>query len=449
MEHPHQVLWHEGMFLGPQHFQQSERVAQDRQAQVVRSLQPLGYGFTALGVDRSALARGEFSLLSCEGILPDGLAFSFHDPDDLPPGRSLAQAFETRRERLTVYLAVPERRPGGVAVSDEGQLEGRHTRFRRRLMAVQDDSPQGESRQIALAAINLRVLFEGDSLEGHTVLKIAEVTRSGAGAYDLADDYVAPALSLGGAPALVAVVRRMVEVVIARAGELAYHRRSRTQGLVEFSVSEIASFLMLHTLNGYIPGLLHALEEGRDHPQAVFLQLAALCGQLCTLHDAVLPKDLPRYRHDAPFASFRDLEAKLRILLGTAIATRYIPIPLSKSGERLQAGAIPESVGEGAKVYLAVLSTMPAERVLREVPMIAKVASQGRIAALIAQALPGIKLTYLAVPPSEIPTQPGGTYFELDQTGSEWANALKARTLAIYMPPTFADARTEFLAVKG
>jgi type VI secretion system protein ImpJ len=437
------------MFLGPQHFQQSERVAQARTAQLLRSLQPLGYGFTVLSVDRSALARGEFALLACEGILPDGLSFSFHDPDELPASRALGPAFETRRERLGVYLAVPERRAGGVAVSDEGQIDGRQTRFRRRLLAVQDDSPQGEARQIALAAINLRLLFEGDSNEGHSVLKIAEVTRSGAGAYELADDYVAPALSLGGAPSLVAVVRRMVEVVIARAGELAYHRRSRTQGLVEFSVSEVASYLMLHTLNGHIPGLLHALEEGRDHPQAVFLQLAGLCGQLCTLHDAVLPKDLPRYRHDAPFASFHELEAKLRVLLGTAIATRYIPIPLSKSGERLQVGTIPEAVGEGTKVYLAVLSTMPAERVLREVPMMAKVASQGRIAGLIAQALPGIKLTYLAVPPSEIPTQPGGTYFELDQGGAEWGNALKARTLAIYLPPTFADARTEFLAVKG
>ncbi len=76
------------------------------------------------------------------------------------------------------------------------------------------------------------------------------------------------------------------------------------------------------------------------------------------------------------------------------------------------------------------------------------VASSGRIGTLISQALPGIRLTYLAVPPSEIPTQPGGTYFELDRTGGEWDGVAKTRTLSIYLPPEFADARTEFLAIR-
>jgi len=85
---------------------------------------------------------------------------------------------------------------------------------------------------------------------------------------------------------------------------------------------------------------------------------------------------------------------------------------------------------------------------LREIPMKAKIGSGGRIPQLIAQALPGIRPVYLGVPPAEIPVQPGGTYFQLELTGTEWDHVRKTRSLAIYLPPEFADVRAEFLAVK-
>ena len=444
----HKILWHEGMFLSPQHFQHAERHADRRLAQVVRALSPHSWGLSQLTIDRRALAAGEFALLAAEGIMPDGLAFSLLAADELPASRPVAPHLDTRRDRCGMHLAVPSHRPGGLASSDNGEIDGRHTRFRRRIAELADENPGGNPRQLALAAVNLRVLFDGEPLDGHTTLKIAEVVRNAAGGYEIADDCVPPVLTLAAAPNLIACVRRMAEILVGRSSEMAQQRRSRTHGLVEFSVSEIATFLMLHTINGQIPPLLHALARPQVHPETVFLQLASLAGHLCTFSDAGHPKDVPDYLHEQPMASFKALEARLRGLLQTVIPTRYTPIPLTAQSERVQSGTIPEQVLEGARIYLAVHTTMPADRVLREVPLKAKVASAGRIAAITAQAMPGIRLTYLSVPPSEIPTQPGGTYFELDPTSPEWAAAIKTRSLAIYLPPEFSEARTEFLAVK-
>jgi len=121
---------------------------------------------------------------------------------------------------------------------------------------------------------------------------------------------------------------------------------------------------------------------------------------------------------------------------------------VTRAGERLLAGSIPEQVTAGAQVFLAIVSDIPAERVIRDVPLRARIASQGRIDALVAASMAGIRATYVPVPPQEIPVQPGGSYFRLEPLGSEWDLAMRTRSLAVFLPPDLAGARVEFLALK-
>lgn len=449
MSATHKVLWHEGMFLAPQHFQQADRFHQERLAQVLRAVSGHAHGVLRLEIDRQALAGGDIALTAGEGVFADGTPFGFADPNELPPARPIADHLRDGAATLAVYLALPLTPPGAVACAPEGSHEGRRTRFRMRTATVVDDTPGGRQREVALASPNLRLLFGDESRDGHTCLRIAEVVRAGSGGFALAEDRVPPCLRVGAYPALLGTVRRIAEILVGRSTELALQRRSRTQGMVEFSVSEAAAFLTLHTLHGHLPGLLHILHSGHQHPEQVFLSLAALAAQLMTLADEGHPKDLPRYQHDDPAACFAAIEARLRSLLEAVTPQRYVPVPLSSVSDRVHAGTIPEGALDGARIYLAVVCGLPAERALREIPQKTKVASSGRIAALTTQALPGIRLVYLAVPPQEIPAQPGGTYFELDRTSTEWAIAEKTRSLAIYLPPELVDARAEFLAVKG
>lgn len=444
----HQVNWHEGMFLGPQHFQQADRFHHGQLAQVLRAFAGNAHGVVRCAIDSHALAGGDLALTVGEGVFPDGTPFRFSDPNELPPARAIATHVTANENRLEVWLALPLTPPGAVACAADGRHEGRHTRFRSGSAVVIDASAGGRERELALAIPNLRLLFGDESRDGHTALRVATVVRSGAGGFALADDHVPPCLRLGAYPALTASVRRITEILVGRSTELALARRSRSHGMVEFSVSEAAAFLTLHTFNSHLPTLLHILASGHQHPEGVFLQLATLAAQLMTLTDEGHPRDLPGYRHDEPLVCFSALEQRLRELLSVVTPQRYIPIPLQTLSERIHGGTLPEHALDGARLYLAVVSNLPAERALRDIPLKTKVASHGRLAALTTQALPGIRLTYLAVPPPEIPAQPGGTYFELDRTSAEWAIAVQTRSLAIYVPPELSDARAEFLAVK-
>lgn len=446
--HTQQIHWQEGMFLGAQHFQQADRFHQEQIQQILRSRGGNSFGVLACDIDTQTLAGGDVALLSCEGLFPDGTPFRCTDANEIPLARVIAPHFSANQARLDIWLALPLTPRNAVACAPEGLHEGRHTRYRSAISSVLDSSIGGRTHDVQVAIPNLRLLFGDESRDGHTALHLASLRRAGSGSFTLTDDHVPPCLRVGAYSALSASVRRITEVLIGRSTELAFARRSRSHGMVEFSVSEAAAFLTLHTFNSHLPRLLHTLANGHQHPEEVFLQLATLAAQLMTLTDEGHPRDLPLYTHAQPLVCFTALETRLRELLRIVTPQRYIPIPLNALSERMHGGTLPESALDGARLYLAVVSSLPAERALRDIPQKTKVASHGRLAALTTQALPGIRLTYLATPPQEIPVQPGGTYFELDRASPEWAIALQTRSLAIYLPPELADARAEFLAVK-
>ena len=78
------VVWTEGMFLQPQHFQQHDRFLANQMQAKVASMSPYHWGFADLQIDEAALAMGKLALVSARGVLPDGTAFSMPIEDAVP-----------------------------------------------------------------------------------------------------------------------------------------------------------------------------------------------------------------------------------------------------------------------------------------------------------------------------------------------------------------------------
>ncbi len=440
-------LWREGMLLGPQHLQQADRAQADQLAMAIRAVAPLAHGIVRLQHDPAALAAGSFRLLALEAVLPDGTAVRCDDPAELPPAVALAERWPQGESSCGVHLAIPLPASAGQDVSDEGVHEGRRTRWRRRSAELADVAG-GRPRLVELRLANLRLILEGEELDGLTAVPVARLVRQAADRFEHDATSAPPCLRIDASAALLGHVRRIEELTAARLTEMSAHRRSRSRGLVEFAVADIGAVLTLQTLGAHLAVLRQRIAAGWTHPAAMHEQLVALCGELAALDGAGDPGDLPAYDHHRPHLGFAALEDRLRALLRSVVHTRYVPIPVTRAGERLLAGAIPEQATAGAQLFLAIVSDLPAERVIRDVPLRARIASQGRIDALVAASMAGIRVSYVPVPPQEIPVQPGGAYFRLEAGGAEWDLAMRTRSLAVFLPPDLASARVEFLALK-
>src|SRR5690349_20787237 len=125
----YKVIWSEGMYLVPQHFQAQARFF-DEGIQFTREcFWPYGYGYLALEVDDTELFQGNFALHHMRGVMPDGAAFDISSREDLPP-RRLATLFAPAGGSLPLMLALPRRREKDRTVEHEPPERGEQRRLR-------------------------------------------------------------------------------------------------------------------------------------------------------------------------------------------------------------------------------------------------------------------------------------------------------------------------------
>ena len=96
MKYLSRVVWSEGMYLGPHHFQVQSRYFEDtiRFATSALWFEPWGLGGCSL--DPEALRNGTISLLHARGMFPDGLAFHMPESDPAPGAASDRRPVSTK-----------------------------------------------------------------------------------------------------------------------------------------------------------------------------------------------------------------------------------------------------------------------------------------------------------------------------------------------------------------
>src|SRR5512135_1714666 len=114
------VLWSEGLFLTPQHFQQWDRYYEEFVSYRLRSLTTFAWGAEEVEFSTEALPNGVVELLRCRAVLPDGIPVMIPDVDPPPPSRNFTADFPPSTDRLNVHLAIPAWRPASANLSANG-----------------------------------------------------------------------------------------------------------------------------------------------------------------------------------------------------------------------------------------------------------------------------------------------------------------------------------------
>ena len=447
----HPELWTKGTLLTPQHLQAQDRYFDTLLRGQLGALVFSPWGLTRIEIDRAALAGGSVALRAVAGRFADGLLFDAPGADPLPAPRALADAWAQDPRALLVLLAVPEYRPGARNVTADGaRVAGAvaATRWSATEQAARDETTGLAERPIQLARPNLRLVLEGESVEGMATIPVARVLRDAGGALSLDATLVPPLLDIGASEVLVAMARRIVERVAAKAAALSGTRRQRNQGLADFSITDVASFWLLYTLNTHLPALRHLAEVRLGHPSDVWEAMVALAGALGTF--APSPRPLPTYDHGRPGECFGALEQRLLELLETAVPESAVALPLRAVSASVQAVAVDEErLLRAPQWYLAVSAPLRQADLVARVLQGCKVGSADVVDTLIRQALPGLGLAHVAQPPSQVPVKLDFLYFALDRRGPAWDAVVRARNLAVYVPAELPEARLELVCVLG
>jgi len=443
------VLWTKGTLLTPQHLQAQDRYLDELLRFQLGALTFAPWGLARLTVDRQALAGGTLVLTAAAGRFPDGLLFDAPGSDPLPPPRPLDTAWAQDQRALLVQLAVPEYRPGTRNVSAAaGNGAAATARWRAEERLARDETTGLAERPIQIARPNLRLLLEGEPTEGYTTLPVVRLLRTPTGETTLDPTFVPPLLDAAASDVLTGMARRLVERVAAKTGSLSGGRRQRNQGLADFSVTDVASFWLLYTLNTHLPALRHLAEVRQGHPSELWSVMVGLAGALTTFVPAARP--LPVYDHLRLGEGFAQLEARLLELLETAAPETAVSLPLRVVRAGVQAVAVEQEKWLSAPHWYLAVSAPPN---LRQADLVArvlqgvKVGSADVVDTLIRQALPGLELAHVPRTPAAVPVKLDFLYFALRRAGPAWEAVTRARNLAAYVPAELGECRFELVIV--
>jgi len=440
------VIWAKGTFLTPQHLQLQDRFIESVLEFKLGALRFCPWGFADLQIDREALSTGNLLLPSATGIFPDGLAFEIPESDAAPPARSLEQAFGPDQNSLDVYLAIPQYHDHGLNVT-MGQRNG-DTRYQAEVTLLRDENSGLAERPVQIAKKNFRLLLEGEPRQGSTSLRIGRVKKTTAGTYQLDAQFIPPLIDLSISEYLMAILRRLVEILAAKTNALSGTRRQKNQTLADFTASDIANFWLLYTANSYFPILRHLFESKRGHPESLYTAMLSLAGSLTTFSSTVQARDLPLYDHDNLGECFTDLDEKLRLLLETVVPSNVVSLPMKLTQPAIYATALAnDKYLFNTRMYLAISADLSQADLLKRVPQLVKLCSATHIETLIRQALPGMPMVHVPTPPGSIPIKLNYQYFSLNQAGVAWEAVQRARNIAAYVPADIPNPQLELVII--
>src|SRR5579864_6148114 len=167
------VIWSEGLFLRPQHFQQSDRYVESLLRDRVRALRPYGWGITELKINREMLALGKFATDEVRGVLEDGTPINV--PDDADHPQPLEVPENTRNS--IVYLALPVYQPGALEAATPDATET-VARFAVHEQEISDTIALGRAHVgIEVGKLRLRLVLEGADRAGLVCLGLARIAE--------------------------------------------------------------------------------------------------------------------------------------------------------------------------------------------------------------------------------------------------------------------------------
>jgi type VI secretion system protein ImpJ len=440
------VLWGEGLFLRPQHFQQQDQYHEHCLHASVKAVHPYAWGVNQLQLDRDGLAHNTLRILELSLRFQDGELYDAPGADELPDPVDLSQLLQSQQS-VTWYAALPAFKPFGANFSQPGQ-----TANAARFVQANQDTPdlytQAAQAQLAYLRKKVRLVSEFEPRDSYTHFPLLRLRRAAAGGFEMDPAFVPPSLSVGAAPILFLQLRRLLDALQAKVSALYGHHREPSRNVIEFRSGDMSSFWLLHTASSAFAVLTHHFHHPALHPERLYEQLLGVAGGLMTFSKSWTLADLPPYQHNDPGPSFEKLHLIIRELLDTVISSKSFAIALNQVRPSYYVGMLDSGkIDDKTTFYVAVSANMPAAELVEVVPLRFKVGAPDDVEKFVLSALRGVPLQHAPQVPASIPVRPDTTYFTVEAKGQMYERMLQAQSISIYVPSGIQELKLELVAV--
>lgn len=434
------VIWSEGMFIRPQHFQQQERYFLSEIHNRIESLNRFNAGLQKLKLNVSDLKIGRISLEECVAVFQDGTTINAPDSNALPASIAVPDAV---RDAI-VYLVLPVRNDNVPDVSsvNDSNTPARYIHTKREMLDV--SVADGKKYQVDMGEVACKLMYEEQNAnetttaipEGYLKIPVAYIDEVIGGTISLNDDFIPMHLNTKVSSVLSKFLSELRTIMEKRADKLAEHVSGKVSGS---GVAGVSDFLLLQTINRLSPVLEQAQKLEYLHPLKLYETLLSLSGELSTYMTAEKrPPEFPLYNHERPNYCFDEVMTQINNAFTVVIKQIAQQIELSAPKQGIRAARLTnKSVLAEGFMILAIKANVPEETLRTQFPMQVKIGPGEQIFNLVQSALRGIELLHRPQVPPEIRYMSGYLYFELSRDSKYWRDLMESAGLAIHVGGAF------------
>ncbi|MCW8332980.1 type VI secretion system baseplate subunit TssK [Vibrio paucivorans] len=431
------VVWQEGMFIAPQHFQQQDRYVQNYIRQNVETLAGFSpfYGITDFTINHDLLKIGKLALPNCAGVFPDGTHFEVNNEIllEIPQG-----TIET-----VVYIALPISLQGNNDYSENEQDQSRY--LTHPINVFDTSTSENASVEIDVARLNITLKLESDDTSGFTLIPVCKILESNESGEVVLDRAFIPACLHYGASAFLTERVKEIHALVSNRAQNLLKRIQAGQGQ-KSAQSLMQDYLWLQTLNTWMPWFDLTIANSKLQTHQLYSKLKQFEAQVMALTPAI-PDTCEPLKYHRLYDSFNPLFSSLRNMLTLVQQDSVIEFNWDSSlfeKRRLLRTIIKDAASVANRRFvLSVKSSISTSDLNELFPISAKLSSNTRIVELVRNSLSGIALSPLPLAPSELKPMQGVAYFEVDTSDKTWKDMLEQRdAIALHV-----DARIPELEV--
>ncbi len=439
----HRVVWKEGLFMRPQHFQQSDRYFSHELMTRTKELGANAWGLFDMNIDSHYLGAGKVVLNSAAGIMPDGTLFHLDAKSD-----ALSLELKSDDSAKALYLALPI----SMHHSDEIHFPEQKNRVTRMVAENIDNVPNvnaGEMSETDLlgARYNFKLLLEEDLNEGYVKIKLGNIGDvSASGVVSLDETYMPTFLHLHASTDLLAKMNELVSTLSYRAEKLSEKLSDAT-----VQATELGDYLMLQLLNRTQSRLHYYFTQDRIHPSELFLELSSLVGEL-----AVFMKKEKRileqfeYDHEFQGESFDKVITELNDMLSMVLEQNSISLPVEKQKYGIHTSKISEkSMINNSSFVFAVKADLEGDKLKKLLLANLKMGSIETIRDLVNYHLGGFKLISLTTAPRQIPYKVNYLYFKVELESEDKEKLARSGGFAFHLAGELPNVEYTLWAIRN
>lgn len=442
------VLWHEGLFMQPQHLQQQDRYLENYTWNAVKESLPCAFGFTQLAINTTSLTTGCISLQQAAGIMPDGTQFDFAQ---LVQQASLQIKSNAAKNQL-VYLCLTAAEPHICQITFDAQSES-HAESEKRFVVANTTLTDmtiatADKIEAQLIQPNFRLKLEKELRSNEVGLAVARIQEVYAdGRITLNSEFIPTVLRCNVVANLAEYVLTAKNLVNNRAIALA----GRLSQSAQRGVGEITDFLSLQLLNRYRMILSHFYTDLSPHPLDFYYCLIQLVGEASTYMSEKRILELSfQYNHVDLQKTFSPLIEILQNYLVDVLDQTVIELPIQDRGNGWRLSMVQDvALIKSGHFILAIAADVPNELVVTRMMQTLKIGAVERIRDIVSLQLPGVSLKHLVLAPRQLPYLAGYTYFELERKGEQWALMEQSKALAMHLAVELPNIKIKLWVIKS